>query len=360
MTAISFNRILNQDVFKKEDILSMLKAEGTEQLELFEFASGIKQKYVGNKVYLRGLVEFSNICKKDCLYCGIRSSNKNFNRYEVELKDIEEAYDFAIENNFGSMVIQSGELQSEQFTEKIYKAIKLIKAKSKGEMRITLSCGEQSEEVYKKWFKAGAERYLLRIEASNDELYQKIHPNNKLHCYKSRISALKKIKEIGFQTGTGVMIGLPFQTLDDLADDILFMRDFDIDMCGMGPYIGHEHTPLFDQEENLQPLQNRYQLALKMIAVLRIVMKDVNIASTTALQAINSSGKKSALEIGANVIMPNLTPLKYKSEYHLYKDKPGKGLSISSEFNYAIEAIENANGEVGFGEPGDALHFTTR
>ncbi len=352
--------ILTKEFFEKEDIRFMLEAEGLDKAELFKYAAEIKRQYVGDEVYLRGLIEYSNICKKDCYYCGIRCSNKNFNRYEVSIDEIKEACDFAIKNRFGSMVIQSGELQSENFTEKILKAILLIKNKSNGKMRITLSCGEQTPEVYKKWFDAGAERYLLRIEASNPELYKKLHPENKLHSYDQRVESLKQLKAIGFQTGTGVMIGLPFQTINDLADDILFMRDFDIDMCGMGPYIEHESTPLYKHTKGLISLENRYQLALKMIAVLRIVMKDVNIASTTALQAINASGKKCALEIGANVIMPNITPVKYKEEYHLYKDKPGEGLSVDNELDYAIKAIKNAGCEVAFGSYGDALHYLKR
>lgn len=360
MTNHNIKDILKKDFLEKEDILCLLETEGSDKAELFKYAAEIKQKHIGNKVYLRGLIEFSNICNKNCYYCGIRASNKNFSRYEVSLEEVEEACDFAIQNQFASMVIQCGELQSDAFTEKILKAIRLIKSKSNDQMRITLSCGEQKPEVFQKWFDAGAERYLLRIEASNSELYNLLHPNNELHSYEVRISALKSLKKIGFQTGTGVMIGLPNQTLYDLADDIIFMRDLDIDMCGMGPYIEHESTPLFENTKSMMPLKYRYQLALKMIAVLRIVMKDINIASTTALQAIDSSGKKTALEIGANVIMPNLSPLKYKSAYHLYKGKPGKSLTVEDELNYAIKAIENAHCEVGLGAYGDALHYVNR
>ena len=360
MTNHSIKDILKKDFLEKEDILCLLETEGLDKAELFKYAAKIKRQYVGNEVYLRGLIEYSNICKKDCYYCGIRCSNKDFNRYETGLDEIEQACNYAIKNRFGSMVIQSGELQSEVFTKKIFEAICIIKEKSNGEMRITLSCGEQTHEVYQKWFDAGAERYLLRIEASNSDLYKLLHPNNALHSYDARIEALKTLKKIGYQTGTGVMIGLPFQTINDLADDIVFMRDLDIDMCGMGPYIEHENTPLYSRSKGLIPLEYRYQLALKMIAVLRIVMKDVNIASTTALQAIDSSGKKSGLEVGANVIMPNLTPVKYKAEYHLYKDKPGGGLSVDNELNYAITAIKNADCEVGFGAYGDAKHYLKR
>lgn len=360
MTNHHIKDIFKKDFLEKKDILCLLEAEGSDKTELFKHAAEIKRQYVGNEVYLRGLIEYSNICKKNCYYCGIRCSNNKFHRYEISLDEIEEACDFAIKNRFGSMVIQSGELQSNVFTEKIFDVIRIIKNKSNGEMRITLSCGEQTPEVYQKWFDAGAERYLLRIEASNSNLYKLLHPNNKLHSYDARIAALKTLKEVGYQTGTGVMIGLPFQSINDLADDIVFMRDLDIDMCGMGPYIEHEDTPLYSRSKNLMPIEYRYQFALKMIAVLRVVMKDVNIASTTALQAIDSTGKKSGLEVGANVIMPNLTPVKYKVDYHLYKDKPGGGLSVDNELNYAINTINNADCEVAFGAYGDALHYLNR
>lgn len=360
MMRINIKDILQKEILEKEDIIHLLQAEGAEKNQLFKYASEIKKKYVGNNVYLRGLVEYSNICKKDCYYCGIRSSNKDFCRYEVNLEDIQDACNYALENKFGSMVIQSGELQSNTFTERMTNAIKLIKFLSNGKMRITLSCGEQTPEVYKKWFDAGAERYLLRIESSNPDLYGKIHPNNELHNYDNRIQAIKDLKEIGFQTGTGVMIGLPFQTVDHLADDILFMRNNDIDMCGMGPYIEHEATPLYKHKDNLMPLAFRYEMALKMIAILRIAMKDINIASTTALQAINLKGKRTALEIGANVIMPNLTPTKYKSNYHLYKNKPGGNLTIDNELEFSVNEIKKANCITAFGEYGDAMHFLNR
>jgi len=360
MGQTNFKNILQKEIFEREDIIHLLRAEGADKNQLFKYASSVKDEYVGNKVYLRGLIEYSNICKKDCYYCGIRCSNKDFRRYEISLEDIQDACNYAIGNKFASIVIQSGELQSNTFTERITNAIKLIKFLSNGKMRITLSCGEQTPMVYKKWFEAGAERYLLRIESSNPELYKKLHPDNWVHSYENRINSLKDLKKAGFQTGTGVMIGLPFQTIEDLADDIIFMHKSDIDMCGMGPYIEHENTPLYKYNDLLLPLDVRYELTLKMIAILRIVMKDINIASTTALQAINIKGKRTALEIGANVIMPNLTPIKYKSEYHLYKNKPGSNLSIENELAFSINEIKKANCIPAFGEYGDAMHFLNR
>jgi len=359
MKMYSFNEILNKPHLKKEDIIRLLNADGEEKDLLFKHASEVKKRSVGERVFLRGLIEYSNICKKDCYYCGIRSSNNDVCRYEMTLEEIRTACEYAVEKRFGSMVLQCGELRSERFTKKITEAIKEIK-KISPEMRITLSCGEQSPDVYKQWYDAGAERYLLRIETSNSWLYGKIHPQDAIHNYSDRIRSVMELKKQGFQTGTGVMIGLPYQTIEHLAGDIIFMKEMDIDMVGMGPYIEHDATPMFKHSNKLMPLQQRYELALKMIAVLRIVMKDINIASTTALQTINPNGKRSALEIGANVIMPNITPSKYKSYYNLYENKPGGNYSLDAELEFSVNEIKKANCITAFGEKGDALHFSNK
>jgi len=354
------NKILQKSKFTKDDIVFLLNAKDDDEKKLFLRSAEIKEKHVGNKVWLRGLIELSNICSKNCYYCGIRKGNKNVCRYEIQLDEVIESAKFALDNGFGSIVIQSGEIQSTKFTNKILDILQKIQQLSSPKLRVTLSCGEQTEETYRKWFDAGAERYLLRIETSNSDLYHKIHPNDSLHDFDKRIEALNVLKKIGFQTGTGVMIGLPFQTIDDLANDILFMQKMDIHMCGMGPYIEHSETPLFKYSSLLLSLRERYELALKMIAVLRIVMKDINIASTTAFQTIDSEGKKSALEIGANVLMPNLTPAKYKENYNLYNNKPGKENTISYEFNLAFEMIRNAENIVRLNEYGDSIHYSTK
>ena len=193
---------------------------------------------------------------------------------------------------------------------------------SNGELGITLSCGEQSNETYRRWFESGAHRYLLRIESSTPELYAKIHPQNELHSFDKRLKSLQLLKEIGYQVGTGVMIGLPFQTMENLADDLLFLKQIDVDMVGMGPYIEHEDNPLYEFRHLLKTKQERFDLALKMVAALRLLMPDINIAAATALQAIDPAGREKALAIGANVIMPNLTPCDFRKEYQLYEDKP--------------------------------------
>ncbi len=191
---------------------------------LFKKATEIKLQEIGNQVHFRGLVEFSNICGKDCYYCGIRKSNKDAQRYNVTDEQILDAARFAHENNYGSFVLQAGELESAAFTQRIENLLREIKKLSDGKLGITLSLGEQEEAVYKRWFDAGAHRYLLRIETSNPELYQKYHPSNTLHDFARRLTCLKTLQRIGYQTGTGVMIGLPFQDTGHLADDLLFMK----------------------------------------------------------------------------------------------------------------------------------------
>lgn len=345
---------------ERSEIINLLGSTGTEKEKLFKQAREIRDRTVGNKVYFRGLVEFSNICAKNCLYCGIRKGNSNVVRYDLSDNEILDACRFAWENKFASVVLQSGELSSSSFVKRVDRLLKAIKTFSGNELGITLSCGEQTRETYRRWYESGAHRYLLRIEATNRNLYEKIHPVNKLHSFERRLQALHYLRETGYQVGTGVMIGLPFQTLDDLAGDLLFFRELDIDMCGMGPYIEHEDTPLYEYRHLLQTRKERFDLALKMIAVLRILMPDINIAAATALQAIDPAGREKAVAIGANVIMPNLTPMAHRKDYLLYEDKPC--LDEDAELcKQCLEArIHLAGSEIGYGEWGDSKHFGSR
>lgn len=352
--------ILQKEYLEKADLVAMLSAEGEDRQLLFEQAAAVKAAYVGNKVYYRGLIEFSNICGKNCLYCGIRAGNKNTHRYEVEEQEVLDAARYAWENKFGSLVLQSGERSDKAFVDRIEHLLREIKALSNGELGITLSLGEQSEETYHRWFEAGWHRYLLRIEVSNPELYPKYHPHNKKHDYRARLDCLHLLRKVGYQVGSGVMIGLPFQTAEDLADDLMFLREHDIDMVGMGPYIEHEDTPLYKYKDKLLPKQERFDLALKMVASLRIMMKDINIAATTAMQTLDPLGREKAVKVGANIIMPNLTPTRYREDYLLYEDKPCLD-EDADECRRCLEArIHMAGGEVGFGEWGDSKHFKKR
>jgi len=356
----SFQEILLQPDFSRDDLVTLLLAEGEERQQLFQQSQKVRLKFVGNKVYFRGLVEFSNICAKDCLYCGIRKSNEKVIRYDLDDEEILDACRFAWQNHYGSVVLQSGENSSPAFVQRINLLLRKIKEFSNGELGITLSCGEQSFETYRQWRESGAHRYLLRIESSNPELYRRIHPENDFHSFDRRLQALNDLKAADYQVGTGVMIGLPFQTTQDLANDLLFLKQTDVDMVGMGPYIEHEDTPLYDFRSSLKTKQERFDLALKMVATLRLLMPDINIAAATALQAIDPAGREKALAIGANILMPNLTPCDYRKEYQLYEDKPCLDEDAELCRNCLEARIELAGCEIGYGEWGDSKHFINR
>ncbi len=347
--------ILTKTNFSKDDIIRLLKANEDEKQIIFKKAFNIKEKYCKNKVYLRALIEVSNICKKDCFYCGIRKSNPKTVRYEIPIQKIKDLIGFAYANNYSSVVLQSGENAGKGFCKKITEALMYTKQINR-QTGITLSCGEQTTDTYQQWFDAGAERYLLRIETSNRELYHKIHPVDTKHCFERRIEALKTIKKIGYQTGTGVMIGLPFQTVEDLAADLLFMQNLDIDMCGMGPYIEHNDTPLYRYHEMLEPVQQRAGQTLLMIALLRIMMKDINIAATTALHTIDKKNITQAIYCGANIIMPNITPLKYRENYFLYKNKHSVN-SVDYHLENLKNELNNIDHIIDYQSLGNSIHY---
>lgn len=351
-------QILHKSELSKADIIRLLSVKDDDEKLLFDFSGKIKQENVGNTVYLRGLIEFSNICEKDCYYCGIRKSNASIQRYILTEKEVLAVVKMAYDSGYGSIVIQSGEVHNKTFTEKINRILKASKELTYGEIGITLSCGEQTEDTYRKWFESGAHRYLLRIESSSEELYRKIHPNDITHNYEKRVEALHTLKRIGYQVGSGVMIGLPFQTVENLADDLLFMKQFDIDMCGMGPYIEHHETPLFAFKDSLMPLKERFNLSLKMIAILRIMMPDINIAATTALQTIDKVGREKAIQVGANILMPNITPRKYRDDYFLYENKPVSGQSKEDDLKNLEKSLQAIGHHIGYGVQGNSKHFS--
>lgn len=342
------------------EIVSLLQAEGNDKKELFERSSQLKQQYVQNKVYFRGLIEFSNICSKDCYYCGIRKSNLAVNRFNLSDNEIIEAARFAYENRYGSIVLQSGEIKSHKFTDRISKILYEIQKMSGNNLRVTLSCGEQDYTTYKKWYDNGASRYLLRIETSNKDLYYKLHPEDISYSFIKRKECLNTLKSIGFQVGTGVMIGLPFQTIEDLARDLLWMKELDVDMVGMGPYLEHRDTPLFAFRNILMDESTRFELSLKMIAVLRIMMRKINIVAATALQAIEKLGREKAIMIGANVLMPNITPGSVRDDYKLYENKPCTSESPDDCKSCLEMRIALTGNRIAYDEWGDSQHFVEK
>jgi biotin synthase len=334
------------------DMLYWLKEKDPSKLDrLFQEARACAVQHVGPKVYFRGIIEFSNCCVKDCYYCGIRKSNTNLHRFSMNADEILACAKAAHEMDYGSIVLQSGERQDEDYACFIEEVLERIKSETGGKLGITLSLGEQTAETYERWFKAGAHRYLLRIETSDPGLYKKLHPKD--HLFETRRECLKTLRRIGYQVGTGVMIGLPFQTHEHLADDILFFKNEDIDMIGMGPYIPHGDTPLY--RESHDPGEN-LRLGLVMISLARLVMKDINIAATTALQTLDPGGREKGVLAGANIIMPNITPTDYRKFYQLYDNKPCLDENARQCKSCLEHRIRAAGAEVGYGEWGDSPH----
>jgi len=352
--------ILSKDELTRQDITLLLQANDEDRAKLFAKSAEVKEKYVGRKVYLRGLIELSNICSKNCFYCGIRSGNQDFTRYNLSDDEVVEAARYSWQNGYASIAIQSGEVSNSAFTQRITNLLKKINAATSSELGITLSMGEQTEETYREWFDNGAIRYLLRIESSSRELYAKLHPNNKAHDFGKRVECLRLLQRVGYQTGSGIMVGLPFQTIENLADDLLWLKEMDVDMVGLGPYVEHPDTPLYKYKDMLLPLDERFALALRVIAILRIIMKDINIVAPTALQAIDKLGREKAIKIGSNVVMPNVTPGLYRNEYKLYNNKPSTA-EADEDCKKCLEArIRLTGDEIGYNEHGNPIHFTQR
>ncbi len=348
----------------RSDLIYLLGLTDREEVQaLYDRAYAVKAETVGRVVYYRGLVEFSNYCIKDCLYCGIRKSNSHVKRFDTKRDDILAMAQWVYDNGYGSLTLQSGERQDEDFIAHIEGLVRDIKRLSGGKLGITLCVGEQEEDTYRRWFEAGAHRYLLRIETSNPALYAALHPQDGRHDWHVRKACLKSLRSIGYQVGTGVMIGLPGQTTADLADDILFYRDMDIDMIGMGPYAVHHETPLgrkvlADGADSPEERQRRLRLSLNMIAVTRLFLRDVNIAATTALQALHPHGREMGFRAGANVVMPVVTVPAFRSQYLLYDNKPCIEDTPGQCKECLAARIASAGDAVGLGKWGDSPHFS--
>lgn len=290
----------------KQEIIDILNSSTCSKI--YKKADSIRKQYLGNKVHLRALIEFSNICSKSCHYCGLRCENKNVKRYRLEKSEILKQAKIAISQGYKTIVLQSGE-DNYFDTDKMCEIISEIK---KFDCALTLSIGEKTYEEYKAYKTMGADRYLLRIETTDEKLYQKLHPKAD---FKNRVQCLLNLKSLGYETGSGSLIGLPNQTIESIADDILFFRENDFDMIGIGPLIVHLDTPLKNEKNG------SFELALKTMALVRINMPSINIPATTAMETIKKDGQLIALNSGANVIMPNFTPSIYQENYEIYPEK---------------------------------------
>lgn len=339
---------------KPRNIVKLLSLRGEQAAALRQEARKIRLRELSNKVYLRGLIEFSNICAKDCLYCGIRKSNACVNRYTLSPEEVLQAADFAYKEGFGSIVLQSGERRDEAFTDLIEQLVRLIMRQSDGKLGITLSLGEQSEDTYRRWHDAGAIRYLLRIETSDPALYARLHPAG--HSFEERLDCLRRLRETGYYVGSGIMIGLPFQSTKQVARDLLFLKNLGVDMVGMGPYLEHKQTPLWEQRHLLPSKEERYELNLNALAVLRLLMPHINIAATTAMGTLHPDGRRDALYTAANVLMPNITPTTHRKDYILYENKICINDAAQDSFRNIVKVIQEAECSLGLFEQGNPLH----
>mgnify|MGYP000922295066 CR=1 FL=1 len=305
---ILIKKIEQKHDLNRDELIQILKNNDCNQ-ELFSAADRVRNKYVGDEVHLRGIIEFSNICKRNCLYCGLRSSNTNIKRYRLTSDQIIEFASNAVEYGYKTIVMQSGE--DEYYTvDKLKYIITNIK---KMDAAVTLSIGEKTYEEYKAYKEAGADRYLMRIETTDKKLYEYMDPGM---SHENRKLCLKNLKQLGYELGTGCLVGLPNQTIESLADDILFFRDVEADMIGLGPFVPNQDTPLKNYKSD-----GNFIMSLKVMALTRLLIPDANIPATTAMETLNPNGRIIALQSGANVVMPNVTEGEYRKLYALY---PGK------------------------------------
>lgn len=309
--------------FTKQELIEILSDDSLNDW-LFSLADKVRKDNVGDEIHLRGLIEFSNICKCQCNYCGLRAPNRNIDRYRLEPDDIITCAQKAVEMGYKTVVLQSGE--DEYYSRDVM--CKIIDGIKKLDCALTLSIGERSFEDYKAFRDCGADRYLIRIETTDRKLYQKMHPSMD---FDNRVRCLKDLKKLGYEVGTGCLVGLPEQTIESLADDILFFKEIEADMIGIGPFIAHPQTPLKTCENG------SFTLALKVMALTRIMLKNVNIPATTAMETLNPNGRIIALQSGANVIMPNVTMSEFSSKYEIYPDK--SSLSDRSDAENLIKSI---------------------
>lgn len=307
-----------------DTLVAWLRETDEARLEdLWQQANAVRQQNVGGEVYLRGLIELSNYCIRLCAYCGLRAPNQTIGRYRMSEDEVLACARHAVALGYGTVVVQSGEdpgLSGPGMAQ----LVRRIKAETR--LAVTLSLGERSDEDLVAWREAGADRYLLRFETSNRELYDAIHPPRPGHV-SDRVALLRRLRELGYEVGSGVMIGIPGQTYDDLARDIELFGRLDLDMIGVGPFLVHPDTPLGDP--NFRPLlpdgeqvPSNELMTYKVIALTRLVCPRANIPSTTALATLNKqSGRELGLVRGANIVMPNLTPPKYRVLYEIYPNK---------------------------------------
>ncbi|MBQ4644317.1 MAG: [Clostridia bacterium] len=309
---------------RNEEITELLKNEAVKK----------RKEVYGNTVFIRGLIEISNICKNDCLYCGIRASNKECDRYRLTKEEILSCCDEGYSLGFRTFVMQGGE--DLHFTDELLCDIIGEIKKKYPDCAVTLSLGERSYESYKKLYNVGADRYLLRHETADEEHYSKLHPEKM--SYKTRMECLKNLKEIGFQTGCGFMVGSPYQTTENLAKDLKFIEEFSPQMCGIGPFIPHKATQFHDCPSG------DVELTCYLLSIIRLIKPTILLPATTALGSAEQGGREKGILCGANVIMPNLSPHSVRKKYELYNNKLISGNESAQE----IENLKNSMKNIGY------------
>ena len=301
------NRILAREEF----IQLLTTLSGLDEEYLYQEARKVREEIYGKEVFLRGLIEFSNICKNDCRYCGIRKSNKNAERYRLTKEEIFQCADTGYELGFRTIVLQSGE--DMYFTDdNICDIVKGIKNKHP-DVAVTLSIGEKSRESYQAYFDAGADRYLLRHETANKYHYALLHPEGL--SLENRMRCLRDLKDIGYQVGCGIMVGSPGQKVEHIVEDLFYMAEFNPEMVGIGPFIPHKDTPFKDEK------RGTLEDTVHLLAIIRLMLPNVLLPATTALGTIDPLGREKGVLAGANVIMPNLSPTSVREKYLLYDGK---------------------------------------
>ena len=319
----------------REEIITLLENRDSEiQAELAKKASEAAKEHYGNKVFVRGLIEFTNYCRNDCYYCGIRCGNKNAERYRLSGDEIVECASYGYGLGFRTIVLQGGEdmFYSDDMMVDIIKSIKEVHP----DVAVTLSIGEKSYETYKAFFDAGADRYLLRHETADLNHYAKLHPKNL--SAENRQQCLYNLKKIGFQTGAGFMVGSPYQTTENIADDLLFLKKLDPEMIGIGPFIPHKDTVFADEKAG------DLNLTLFLLSVIRLMLPTVLLPATTALGTINPRGRELGILAGANVVMPNLSPVGVRKKYALYDNK----ICTGEEAAECMNCLKNRISSIGY------------
>ncbi|MBO8138431.1 MAG: [FeFe] hydrogenase H-cluster radical SAM maturase HydE [Desulfotomaculum sp.] len=337
---------LQQDL-SKDDIVILLEAKpGEEQQELFKLADSIRIKNHGDVVHLRGIIEFSNYCRNDCYYCGLRRSNTKIRRYRMTVQQVVNAARQAVNLGYNTIVLQSGE-DPWYDVDTICQMISRIKEIK--DVAVTLSIGERSKKEYLMLRQAGADRFLLKHETADEKLFMKLRPGTN---FTHRLRCLKWLREAGYQVGSGNMVGLPGQSLQSLAEDILILKELDVEMAGIGPFIPHPHTPLAGVPAG------DFNLVLKTLAVARILLPLAHLPATTAVGTLHPRGRQVALQCGANVIMPNVTPREFRRFYEIYPNKAGTLEDPKQSLQKITDIIKEVGRDLAKGR-GDSPKFKT-